>query len=231
MARIENYFHPVKNLLTAEHRKSLIDRFRQYQSAHIQEKIDAINHDENIIRGFYVHRGYDRAGYSYEDFAKGFKLYVKEELENFNPDCYAQFHTNLTNPDMIFDSGTELFSVGKEIMKLYGGENFCYLYTFGAGQAIRKHTDPLRNCNLTIPLFPDYDVYRNCLYYENFESEEIFAEVDYAKIRNPVLLNSQRVHATANSNIKESLAFQILYNHTMSYVDVRKVLSEKGFLI
>lgn len=159
---------------------------------------------------------------------------VIEEYEEvygkINDDNTAVFHTFDSNPPLfMYDNRNKI----QEIINLYGGDKAVFLQTKGSGKTLTRHTDPKRKCALTFPLIPDYSEYRDCRYYDSLDTiaePEPLHIVNYKMIRNPVLLNTQKIHEIGDDlHHHESICFQIEW-YDLDYKQVRKMFSEKSLL-
>lgn len=159
---------------------------------------------------------------------------VIEEYEEvygkINDENTAVFHTVNSNPPLFIYDNREMI---QKVIDLYEGENAVFLQTKGSGKTLTRHTDPKRKCVITFPLFPEYSEYRDCRYYDSLDTitePEPKHTVSYKELRNPVLLNTQKIHEIGDDlHDQESICFQIEW-YNLDYIDVRKLLSEKGLL-
>jgi hypothetical protein len=225
MARQEKYFQPVKDLISADIKAKLVKSFFDYKNNLPNFENNTMVYDPKIIERYWEELGFKRSGLSYKEF-EGYWKTSEEVRSHTNPgDNFARFY----QPDEKYswlDDDTE--KVIKELSEFYGCNHIVFLYTNGNGVVLKKHTDPNNSSKITFPLYPDYDTYRNCNFYDSMDQKEPTYTVDYSKIRSPVLLNVDKIHALEDCKTDESLCIQFSYNE--KYDESIKFLSNKGLL-
>lgn len=232
MSRQENYFHPVAELLSNVEKQSIIDNFYLNKETYeIEENSENKKYfdDGVILHQLYLNGKQELKNKTFSEFKKMLGMHKNSEVLFFNPlkEKKAKFYNLTANVNSKMFDLPEI----KTIEKLYHGKVACFVYTNGNGITIGKHTDDSRNCCLTIPLSPDYSEYRNCYFYENLEDDKPIHIVNYSKIRSPVLLNNQKIHSVDNKLLsKPTLCVQVIFEPWKKYIDIRKMLSEKGLL-
>lgn len=73
MSRKENYFHPVKNLLSLETKEWLLKHFRKYEAGYFTDNEELHSHE---FFGYYESLGYKKAKASYERVTNNIKTLV-----------------------------------------------------------------------------------------------------------------------------------------------------------
>ncbi|MDB4351180.1 hypothetical protein OAA34_00540 [bacterium] len=231
MSRKENYFHPVKDLVSDEQKKCLIDHFFLHK-----EKYDLLVEEgrkwwdeKSYLKQVYLDLQKEYGHLNLLQFKEMVKKWdVKIKPVPFNPieDKNAKFYYRNLYPEM--------FNIPEitDIENYYNGKIRNFLYTKGGGITVNKHTDRGRNCCVTIPLVPDYSKYRSCYFYDKYDQEKATYEVKYSEIRSAVLLNNSKIHSVDNKeNDTPSLCVQIIFEASKKYAEIRKLLSENGLLI
>lgn len=236
MSRQENYFHRVKELITDEQKIAIVNHFYKHKDAYDRDDLNKLDwvEDEEHLR--FAYEKYSELTFS--EFKNMVRDYKERSLTKYNSegeprarkkpleDGKAKFYHQFRKPEM--------FNIPeiKILEKLYLGEAKIFLHTNGDGITVGKHKDIDRNCCVTIPLIPDYSEYRSCYFYDKYEDNNPKHILDYSKLRSPVLLNNQKIHSVDNKQQdKPSLCIQVSYEFEKSYIEIRKMLSEKGLLI
>lgn len=223
--RKEKYFHPVKDIFSHELRKKLTESFFEYKNSLSNYENSTMLYDPKIILRYWNELGFEAQGMPYEEFDAYWRS-SDEVRSHLNPgDNFSRFYYPDENYTWIDD---ETMNVLEEIRDFYGTNHIVFLYTKGLGVTLKKHTDPNNNSKITFPLYPDYDQYRDCMFYDTMDQEEPTHVLQYSKIRGPVLLNVDKIHALEECKTEESLCVQFSFD--AKYNESIKFLSNRGLL-
>jgi len=118
----------------------------------------------------------------------------------------------------------------EEIMDMYEADSWNFIYSEDDTKKFPPHIDPTfhRSCCITFPLFPNYSEFRPTNFYESEDEESYIMQVDYAKLRKPVLLNLRKYHGLIWEKPTESLTFQVGFKK--DYNTVLKTLQQRNLL-
>ncbi len=227
MARNEKYYSPVKNLLAVEEQEYMINTWRE---KNLQQYWS--NFTQTLIE-----KAIDTTNNPYIDYLKQFgidpnKRDLKEMWDTYNNESLSSpfiFYNKMNSPETFEAIGNELID---EIRERYNADEVCFIYGRDVTRPYHIHKDPdyVRSCNINIPLFPDYDKYRSTYYYDSDDESSKVCEVDYAKIKSPVLLNNKKFHNCGGSSKYTGDSLAIQFGYYRKYVDVRKELGGRQLL-
>jgi hypothetical protein len=225
MSRQEKYFHPVKDLLSSELKDKLVKSFFEYKNNLSEYNDENMLYDPKIIKKYWEKLGFERQGITYTEFENEWKNSDEVRSRLDIGDNFSRFYNPNENYSWLDE---ETYQNLKEICEYYGANNIVFLYTKGLGVTLKKHTDPNGKSKITFPLYPDYDKYRSCNFYDSMDQKEPTYVCEYSKIKSAVILNVDKIHALENCETDESLCIQFTYDVT--YNSVLKSLSRKRLL-
>lgn len=219
MSRKINYYHPVKDLIPADYRKTMLETWEK-------EKFIDFYDPSKIIT--LANETYGRAGINdYSPEKVQLIAYGLHGNNDHNLIGYYRFHTSNTNEKI---TNHPIVSIFEEIVEIYEGHTWALLHSADDTKNFVPHIDPTfsRSCCIQFPLSPDYSQFRDTNFYENEDPESYLFGVNYGALRSPVLLNLRKYHGVGWDKPTKSLTFQISFKKP--YSDVRKRLEERKLL-
>jgi hypothetical protein len=233
-SRSTNYYHKVKDMLSQENREMLTRKFFEFHKNLAPTPGSAFG-DDVLMEGLY------------EDMNLSGSITLDEFKENYyltggslgfkqppKPPS-ARFHRVFGHEQLASDK--ELVDVCQSLVDVYGSTPLngkpeaVFLHTWGIQDTLPRHIDPGTIAKVTIPLYPDYDNYRELHFFDSMSEEEQPEPshiVKYNEIRSPILLNPTKIHQIPYSET-ESLCLQLVFYN--GYKSAAKYLSNRGLLI
>ena len=230
----KHYYHPVKEVISDADRKMLSQKFFDFQRTLAPSDDNAFK-DDILMEGLF--RDFNLEGKMLLDDFKAAYLDTGDRqgyLQEIG--CPARFHRVFDHAALYEDE--ELVSCLTHLVETYGTTPLngkpeaVFLHTYGKDNVLPRHIDPGDIGKLTIPLYPDYDSYRNLNFYESIDEKvqpDPSHTVNYSELRSPVLLNPAKIHEIPDSVSEESLCIQLIFYQ--GYENAANYLSKKGLLM
>jgi hypothetical protein len=216
MARKENYFHPVKDLITTEEKKNLVGVF------------DSIRSDTNNFVWLVKQSPHQTSKLASGDYT----MKNQNEVDDHENLDFTKGFIDSRSFSKLFGSSNANMKICEEMCERYGANYWTFLYFEDQSDAFGRHRDGKhgRKCAMTFPLYPDYAEYRNTNFYDSMQQEEPSATLSYSQVMSPMLINVGKYHEIVKTEInKPSLCFQLMFGDK-SYLEVRKML-QQNFLL
>ena len=228
MARKENYFVPVKDLLTPEEKEHIKSIWIQEQFGNAyRDYFDIIREDEvNGILAYNFIKDVGDIVFASREIANE-KSLIPDNEKSMKNDNFT-FYGGANSEEIVERIGRSFL----EDLKLrYKANNFSFVYGRDCSVAMDIHKDPplVRKCSVNIPLYPNYSEYRSTFFYKEHDIENPEAEANYNELRSPVLLNLEKFHSCGGPKWSgDSLGIQFWYKD--SFREVIKMLSQNNLL-